>query len=329
MTKSFVFGKFLPFHKGHEAMIRYASGISDHLSVLVCGSDKETISAAIRKQWIEETCADVSSLTILIYEYREHDLPNTSVTSRDVSRRWAAVFKSILPDVQLVVTSESYGDMVAEFMNIRHVSFDSTRTLFPVSASLINAKRFSHWHFLPNAVKPYYAIKVVILGTESTGKTTLTQKLAEHYRCSFVLEAARDIIADSNHFDMNDLYRVVDYHTRDIRNACYGDSALVIIDTNFFVTESYAEFVFKKRLEVKEDVYRDNEATLYLYLNNDVPYHQDGTRLSEEDRDRLDASHRQILMKRGILFEEISGNWHERFLQAVQRIDVLTKTYLY
>jgi len=329
MTKAFVFGKFLPFHKGHEAMIRYANSISDQVSVLICKSDTEEISALIRKHWIEGACADLPALTVLTYEYRERDLPNTSVAARPVSRLWAKVFKRLLPDAQVLVTSEPYGEMVAEFMNIRHVAFDSARMLFPVSASRINADRISNWHFLPETVKPFYAIKVVILGTESTGKTTLTQRLARHYGCSYVLEAARHIIADSNHFEINDLYRVVDRHTHDIEKACCGDHALVIIDTNVLITESYAEFAFGEKLKVDDTVSRVNQASLYLYLNNDVSYYQDGTRLSKEDRDRLDSSHRLVLTRYGILPAEISGNWEERFRDAVRRIDVLLKKYFH
>ncbi len=327
MTKAFVFGKFLPFHNGHEAMIRYANSISDQVFILICKSDTEEISSDIRKHWIEKTCADLPAVTVLTYEYSERDLPNTSVASRDVSHAWANVFKRILPDVQLLVTSERYGEMVAEYMSIRHVSFDVSRTSFPVSASRINADRISNWRFLPEAVKPFYAIKVVILGTESTGKTTLTQRLAEHYDCSHVIEAARAIIADSNHFDINDLYRVVDRHMRDIEKACCGEHALVIIDTNVFITESYAEFAFDEKLAVDNNVYRVNQASLYLYLNNDAPYYQDGTRLSKADRNLLDLSHRRTLTAHNIDLVEINGDWEQRFQLAVSKIDSLLAAY--
>jgi HTH-type transcriptional repressor of NAD biosynthesis genes len=45
MIKAFVFGKFYPFHKGHEAMINFALSKCDFLSVLVCSSDKEKTAA--------------------------------------------------------------------------------------------------------------------------------------------------------------------------------------------------------------------------------------------------------------------------------------------
>jgi len=323
MTRAFLFGKFLPFHKGHEAMIRYALTLCDHVSVLICCSDQENVSPETRKNWIEQTFGNTRSVEVLTYRYRESELPNTSETSSEVSHVWANIFKTIYPDVDLLITSEPYGKIVADYMNIRHASFDPERKQFPVSASRINADRFSYWGFLPDVVKPFYAVKIVILGTESTGKTTLTKQLAGHYRCSYVLETARDIIADSNAFTQQDLDRVVEEHTKNIVQAVRGDNAIVIIDTNLHTTESYSQFIFASVLKVDRNTYEENKADLYLYLNNDVPHYQDGTRLDERERNQLDLSHRKVLADHSITVREITGNWQERFEQALAYIDRL------
>ncbi len=106
MVKAFVFGKFLPFHKGHEAMIHFALTKCDVLSVLVCGSDKENIPSETRKKWIERTFAFTTKIEIKCFDYSENDLPNTSVSSLEVSKVWAERFKTFFPDHDLVITSE-------------------------------------------------------------------------------------------------------------------------------------------------------------------------------------------------------------------------------
>jgi HTH-type transcriptional repressor of NAD biosynthesis genes len=63
-------------------------------------------------------------------------------------------------------------------------------------------------------VKPDFAIKVVVLGTESTGKTNLTEKLSKHFKCSLVSEAGRELIADSNIFAFEDLQLVANEHSK-------------------------------------------------------------------------------------------------------------------
>jgi len=323
MDKAFVFGKFLPFHKGHEAMIRFALTKCNFLTVLVCCSDKESIPGQVRKAWIEKTFENQNHIEVRIFNYSESEFPNTSVTSKDVSEIWADIFKKQFPDYSLLITSEPYGVIVAEFMNIQHVVFDLDRKLYPVSATSIRSDVFRNWKYLPDSVKFDFVFKVVILGTESTGKTTLTQKLSTHYKCSYVFEAAREIIANSNSFSLDDLHLVAKEHSKRIDQAVIGESPLVIIDTDIHTTKSYSNFTFDKELEVSDDIYNSNKADLYLYLNNDIEYLQDGTRLNETVRNLLDVSHRQVLTAHNINIIEINGNWQERFEKAVEQIDIL------
>jgi len=322
MNKAFVFGKFLPFHKGHEAMIKFALTKCDFLSVLICCSNKETYSCEIRKNWIEKCFSDVKNIEILTYNYDEDELPNTSQTSTEISKIWSEVFKEIFPNHNLLITSEPYGEYVAQFMNIKHIAFDIERNNFPVSASQIKKNLFQFWNYLPESVKPDFVMKIVILGTESTGKTILSERLAKHYNCGLVSETAREIIANSNNFSYEDLLKIVEKHSGSIKKAT-SDFPMLIIDTDIHITNSYSIQYFKKELEINTEFYKINKANLYLYLKNDVPYFQDGTRLSEEDRNELDISHRKVLKKHNINYLEISGNWDERFEKSKFYIDKL------
>jgi HTH-type transcriptional repressor of NAD biosynthesis genes len=258
-----------------------------------------------------------------VFEYQESEFPNSSVSSESISQVWSVKFKELFPDYTFLITSEQYGDYVAKFMNIKHILFDMNRIEFPVSATFIKNDLFAYWHFLPDGVKPDWATKVAVLGTESTGKTTLTKKLAQHYHCSFVPEAGRELIPDSKSFTYQDLCDVATEHARNIKAATLGESPLIIIDTDVYITESYSWFAFKKALTVNEDIYKTNQSNLYLYLNNDVDFLQDGTRLDEFQRNLLDISHRRILAAHHIKFVEITGNWEQRFKQAVKEIDKL------
>lgn len=323
MTKAFVFGKFLPFHKGHEAMINFALSQSDFLTVLICCSDKEGIPDKLRKAWIEKTFEKRKNIEIRTFNYSESELPNTSESSKEVSQIWADIFKKQLPDYSLLITSEEYGNFVATFMNIQHIAFDIPKIKVPISATAIRNDVFTNWQYLPDCVKTDLSFKVVLLGTESTGKTTLTEKLSKYFNCSFVMEAGRDIIANSNSFTLDDLHLVAREHAKRIDKTILADNPLVIIDTDIHTTISYARFTFEKEIEISIDIYNSNKANLYLYLNNDVEYLQDGTRLSEGERNLLDRSHRQVLLDHNIDIVEIKGDWDQRFEKAVEHINKL------
>lgn len=326
MVKAFVFGKFLPFHKGHEAMIKFALTKCDFLTVLICCSDKENIPSKIRQKWIEKTFETESKIEIKIYNYTESELPNTSESSQEVSKLWSAKFKELFPDYSIVITSEEYGNYVASFMKIVHIAFDIPKQLFPVSATAVRNDIFTNWKFLPESVKPDIAIKVVVLGTESTGKTMLTERLAKHFKCSFVKEAGRDLIANSNTFEFEDLHLVASEHAKRIDKAVLEENPLIIIDTDIHITKSYAKFIFNKKFVIENKIYNSNKADLYLYLNNEVEYIQDGTRLTENDRNLLDISHRQILKEHNINFVEIDGSWNDRFEKSIEQINKLIST---
>jgi len=323
MRKGFVFGKFMPFHKGHEAMIRFALSHCDIVSVLVCCSNRETLPAAVRESWVAATFRDEPRVQVLVYRYDEHLLPNTSETSAAVSAVWAKQFKQFFPDHHIVVTSEPYGELVADYMGITHIPFDMQKSRYPVSATKIRANLPASWAYLPDSVRASLITKVVLLGTESTGKTTLTGRLAAHFNCSAVMEAGRDIVADSNDFGIDDLYLIAGEHARRINGQVTGESPLLIIDTDIHITLSYGEHAFGKVLDIAPSVFESNKADLYLYLNNDAPYVQDGTRLGEEERNLLDQSHRRVLQRYGIPIEEIKGDWEERFEQAVILVEQL------
>ena len=321
MIKAFVFGKFLPFHKGHEGMIRFALTKCDLLTVLVCSSDMENIPGNLRVNWIENTFHHEKKVEVRLFEYKESELPNSSESSMIISQIWAAIFSRQLPGYSLLVTSEPYGSFVAGFMNIRHIPFDLPKMLFPVSATSIRNNLFANWQYLPGSVKPYYAIKVVVLGTESTGKTTMTEKLAKHFGCSLVSEAGREVVENSNDFVFEDLEIIAKEHASRIDKAVAGEHPLIIIDTDIHITKSYAHFTFNKELPADAEIMQSNNAALYLYLNNDVPYVQDGTRLSETDRNFLDLSHRNVLADHRVSITEITGNWNIRFETAVECIN--------
>lgn len=302
-------------------MIRFALAKCDWLTVLVCCSDHETIADTVRVGWIKKTFSGTKNLEVRAFHYRESDFPNTSVSSEAVSAVWSEVFLQLFPDYDTVITSEPYGDFVAKYMGIRHIPFDLAKTVVPISASKIKQDIQKNWNYLPNAVKPYFAKKIAVLGTESTGKTTLTLQLAAHFKGTAVSEAARDIIDDSRNFDFEDLHTVAAEHALRIDAAVVDEHPVVFIDTDIYTTISYGLHFFNRQPDFPMAFFETNRAGLYLYLNASVPHVQDGTRLETSDRNTLDVSHRQVLSENGIDIVEITGNFDERWEKAVAAVE--------
>lgn len=323
MRRGLVFGKFYPFHKGHQALIDFALEYCDQLIVLVCATASETIAGEVRASWLLHTYSGYARLKVDLLYYDEDKLPNTSVSSRDVSRKWAAVFSDRYPSLDVVFTSEPYGDYLAEFMGVTHVTFDQKRSLNLISGTEIRESPLRHWNYLPATVRPYFLKKVVVLGTESTGKTTLCQRLAAHYKTSYVEEAGRLVIEDSRLTSYHDLETTARVHAEMIVEQLSKANKLLFIDTDIHITMSYSNFLFNKPLEIPEWVREANRADLYLFLDKDAPYIQDGGRLERKERDELHHSHLALLDSHNIEYNTINGNWDERFEEAKALIDNL------
>ncbi len=308
--KAFVFGKFYPFHLGHKALIDFALQNNDYVEVMVCAKEKERFSGELRKSWIEESFPNNNRIKVIVFNYKEDDYANTSQASWEVSKQWSEVFKTYFTDFERLITSEPYGQMIAEIMNIQHQLFDIKGSKYCISASEIRANIYKNWDFLPKAVQQYFSIKIVLLGTESTGKTTGTEKLAKHYNCNFVLEAGRDIVEDSKNFKFSDLIKMYQQHYERIKSYCLNNY-LTIIDTDFHITESYSKFIFNKELNIPDHIKAGQKAQLYIYFSADAPYVQDGTRLNTSERNALDIHHRNTSLTpilASLKFLEIGNN---------------------
>jgi HTH-type transcriptional repressor of NAD biosynthesis genes len=322
MVRGLILGKFLPLHAGHVALIEFGSNNCDELIVLICANDAELIDGDTRLYWIEQTFKDPDKVKPVLLRYDDRLLPNTSESSRDVSKLWADHIRSLVAPVDIVFSSEPYGEFMAEYLGCDFKVFDRDRIAFPVSATLIRNAPFEYWDHIPPAVRPSYVKKICLCGTESTGKTTLTQKLAAHYHTTCVIEMAREILEKTIECIEEHLQAIAKLHAETINAKILQANKMLFVDTDVNITRSYSRFLFDKELEVPAWIDEANRFDLYLYLDNDVPFVQDGTRLDIAQRDLLDKSHKAELTKRGINYALINGSWDERFLQATTIIDI-------
>lgn len=84
--------------------------------------------------------------------------------------------------VDAVFTSEGYGDELARRLGAMHVAVDPGRSSAQVSGTAVRGDLAGHWRHLSPPVRRGLALRVVLLGAESTGTTTVAEALAERLR---------------------------------------------------------------------------------------------------------------------------------------------------
>ncbi len=132
---------------------------------------------------------------------------------------------------------------------------------------------------------------------------------------------ARYLVSKTQEVLFQDLQNIAVLHAQTINQRTKIANKLLFVDTDVNITKSYANYLFNKELEVDKRIQEANSFDLYLFLEPDCAFVQDGTRLEQEERSKLSESHKTQLQKAGIVFETISGKTREeRYQQAVKII---------
>lgn len=309
----------MPLHTGHQALIAYALTQASHLTVLLCAEENEPISGDDRERWLKATYANHPRITIQRLDYADAELPATSVSSRDVSELWTARLKELVPNTERIIGSEAYVQYVAESWGIDHRIFDVDRAAVPVSATMIRADPYRYRRFLAPAARPDFVQRIVLHGTESTGKSTLVAHLADHYGTTFVPETAREIVEHTDTVVFEDLIRIADRQAEAIQAAIPQADGVLFIDTDVYTTLAYARYLFGRELPLRPKWRAAAANHLCLFTQPDAPYVQDGTRLAPPERAGLAAAHWQARQESGVETLLVAGNdWKERTRLAEQ-----------
>lgn len=178
--------------------------------------------------------------------------------------------------------------------------------------------------------------KIVILGPESTGKSTLCEQLAQHYETMWCPEFAREyLLANGTNYDFEDLAIIAkgqlaleDEYATMLENQSEtmmenGEHLPLFIDTNMYVMKVWCEFVFEKchRFILDEIVQRQYD--LYLLCNTDLPWVKDELREYPDlaSRKKLYNIYEDIMINQSIPWVDISGSYEERLQKAIAAVD--------
>ena len=314
-------GKFYPPHKGHKYLIQTAEKQVDHLVVVVCDLDTQEIPADLRAKWLQEIHPSVEVMVV------------KDIGKDGDSEAWAKYTREFLgyaPDI--VFTSEDYGHDYARFLGAKHVLVDKERVNVPISATKIRNDVFAHWDYLESCVKKHFAKRIVVLGAESTGTTTLSRSLAEYYQTAWVPELGRfysegklpsinaEKWATTEFVDIADLQNKFEDSLAGICNK------VLICDTDSFATSLWHErYVGEKSTQV-ENLNRDRDYDLYILTADDIPFVQDGLRDGEHIRHWMHERFIEELQKQNKNFIIVSGTHENRMGIATRKIDELLET---
>lgn len=195
--------------------------------------------------------------------------------------------------------------------------------------------------------------KIVILGPESTGKSTLCELLAQHYNTLWCPEFAREYLTTHGmDYDFDDLLSIakgqlalekeyetmVDSQWSMVEGSISGEAKrwvnaktlrsqnhppLLFVDTDMYVMKVWCEYVFQQCHHFILNEIIQQTTNFYLLCKPDLPWAEDVLREYPDEKPRLELYqiYRDIMINQKVPWVEISGDYDARLEKAISAID--------
>ena len=320
-------GSFNPLHMGHvDCIIQAANMCRKLFVVLSIGHKRNEIDGRVRYRWIYQLTKHIGNIKIIILEddAKTKDAYTEEYWQSDAEKVKAQVGKHI----DVVFCGSDYGEN--SFWNRCYP--DSELYIFQrneISSTEIRKNPYAHWDWIPNVAQPYFVKKVLLMGGESTGKSTLTINLANRFNTNFIDEAGRDI-SERSGTDMlmisEDFTEILLQHKLNEIKAIEHSNKVLFIDTDTLVTQFYMGFLedpgIEKNKALSDAIDAVNEYDLILFLEPDVEFVQDGDRSEaiRENRVKYSEQIKDLIRSHGKTFVTVSGSYQERYETAVKEV---------
>lgn len=190
--------------------------------------------------------------------------------------------------------------------------------------------------------------KIVIIGPESTGKSTLCELLAQHYHTEWCPEFAREyLLTNGTQYSFDDLLTIAkgqlameDEYTMMMESrwtnaggrslnphtlSSSDSNPMLFVDTDMYVMKVWCEYVFGKCHQFILDQVVQRRYDLYLLCNTDLPWVKDELREYPDEATRIELFHiyKDLLVNQQVPWAEISGNYEERLEKAIDAVENL------
>lgn len=321
-----VLGKCLPPHQGHLDLITFAAGLSERTTVLVEQRPDEAVPVATRCTWLQAALGGHPHVSVVALE---GDHPQAPPEDAEGARRfwahWASLIRRTAGKVDAVVSGDDYGSRLAADQQAVWVPFDRTRV--PISATAFKANAWTHWDWLVPAARTDLLRRVLIVGAESTGKSTLAARLAASSQPPTVV-----IPEYAEHWLRRHPETAVEHLPWDLFLS--GQSASrtawaaranrwVMEDSNALTTAVWASL--SGRPDVVERAMASAASSpphhVLLSLSDGVPWVADFHRRRPDNRPEFDAEFRRRLDQLGWARAELAGAHEARWAQASSTLD--------
>jgi NadR type nicotinamide-nucleotide adenylyltransferase len=168
--------------------------------------------------------------------------------------------------------------------------------------------------------------KIVVIGPESTGKSTLCKQLANHYHTNWVPEYARAYLLEHGmNYSFDDLLEIAKGQIALEESITRNANQRVFIDTDMYVMKIWCEFVFGDSHPWIIQQIQERKYDLYLLCDVDLPWVLDELREypDVETRQLLFDKYHALMTQQDTPWVHVKGDYEQRLQIAIQAVDSL------
>jgi len=329
-------GKFFPPHSGHlNAIIQAATQVnflyvvvSDNMELAdeVCKREMiKPIPLKLRAKWLSIELQNIDHIKVIIVD-------ETGIAPYpDGCVDWAKKLQETVPDKFDVIFGgeQEYRDTYMKCMtDVAYEVYDYERTAYPISATKIRNDYLKHWDYILGSAREFFARRVLLTGTESCGKTTMTRYLAKIFHTSWSEEEGRyysdkylggndKLLCNKDFFRIAFEQQIVDEHTLCTANR------IAFFDTDAVVTQYYCKMYTDKYNKDIEKFVDPDKYDVVLVFTPTVSWVPDGMRWKSDDNERLKLHKRLVEMYEIRNFERIiiidgNGSYNTRLQSSIE-----------
>lgn len=330
MARAFVLMTAMPPTKGHFNLMNFASRVSwdgERARVLVCTQPQEPFVyerfIAVRNAAYRTNGVDV---------VHQDDTPDDDPNDPDFWPKWDAIMLSRgFKPGDYVVTSEAYGQTLADRLGGIFIPYDPQRELYYTKATLIRDNLKDYFHDILPEFQKYLRTTITVFGAESTGKTTLSHQMSYDLNGHWLFEWARPYLElvgpEINIASMEDIWRG-QLATQKHADQMF-DKPFVIQDTDLFSTVGYWEQPHWQDAlgPVPDKLVEDALATksdLYIITKSNIPFEEDPIRYGGDKRESPDEFWIGIAEKYDLNYVVLSGSDFELRRREAKRLAMQT-----
>lgn len=171
-------------------------------------------------------------------------------------------------------------------------------------------------------MQPDRILRIALIGPESSGKTTLAEQLANHFHTIWILEFARDYIAELNRpYTYEDVLFCTQQQQKMEDEGLKKANQLLFADTELILHKIWLWDIFKKYpLELDVEINK-HQYDLYLLTTPDLPFVDDPVRENPHRRDYFFNLYEQELIKRGFNYTVLNDSGSARLKKAIEVVE--------